>query len=128
MAVHTRANSIDGLTDVDGNLIQIAERVAADFVGERPNGPTTEGQVDRHSLLRRDKLRRLARPKRWLKDVFGDVPYDRHADAIPADMISVVIALREHVIVAQPHEPRSLARRQQARAHAPSFDYQNSLT
>ena len=38
MAVHARAYAIDGLTDIDRDLIEIAEHVAANFVCEGANG------------------------------------------------------------------------------------------
>ena len=33
MTIHPRANTIDGLTNVNGNLVEVAEYIATDFVG-----------------------------------------------------------------------------------------------
>ena len=56
------------------------------------------------------------------------MPHDRHAHAVAADVIGVVIALGKQVIVVQSHEPRRFARRQQARPHCLPFNHQDYLT
>jgi hypothetical protein len=99
MTIHPRADAIDRLTNVDGNLIEVTKYAAADFVGQGTNGPPPKGQVDRHQLLRGDEPRRFTVNERGLKNVFGDMPHDRHAHAIATDMVRVVIALRKPVIV-----------------------------
>ena len=74
----------------------------------------SEGQIDRHLLLRGDQLATIGLDEgNWLKYVLGYMPYDRYAHAVAADMISLVVAVGKHVIVVQPHEPCSFARRQQ---------------
>jgi hypothetical protein len=42
MAVHARANAIDRLTNVDRNLIEVTEYIAADFLCWRTNGAATK--------------------------------------------------------------------------------------
>ena len=110
MTIHARADAIDGLTNVDGNLIEITKYVAADFASQGTNGPAAKGQVDRHQLLRGDKARRSGINKDRFKNMLGDMPHDGRAHAIATDMVGVVIALRKHVIFVQPHEPRRFAR------------------
>ena len=95
MTIHARTDAIDRLTDVDGNLIEVAKHVAADVVSQRTNGPRRKGRSIAISLLRGDELRRLAVNEHRLKNMLGDMPHDRHADAIAADMVGVVIARQE---------------------------------
>lgn len=56
MAVHARAYAIDGLTNIDRDLIKIAEHVAANLVCEGANGPASEGEINCHALFRGDQF------------------------------------------------------------------------
>jgi hypothetical protein len=99
MSVHPRADAIDRLTNIHKNLVEIAEYIATDLVRQCAHRPSTEGEVDRHLLLRRDALRRLAVDEHRLKDVLGNMPHNWHADAVAADVICVIVALRKHVTI-----------------------------
>jgi hypothetical protein len=46
MTIHARADAIDQLTDVDGDLIKVPEHIATNFIGQCTNGPPTKGQID----------------------------------------------------------------------------------
>jgi hypothetical protein len=96
---HPGADAVDRLSDINWHLVDIAEDIAADFAGELANGSPTEGKIDGHPLLRRDALEVPIRLQERLEDVSCNMPYDRHADAITADVIRLVIAFRQHVIV-----------------------------
>ena len=100
MTVYPSANAIYGLTHIDWDLVKVAQDVAPDLVSERPNSPAPESQIDRHALLRRHKLEIAVRLQERLDDVFCDMPHDRDTDSVPTDVIGVVVALGQHVIVA----------------------------
>ena len=67
--------------------------------------------VGRRGLFRGDEFGGAVCSQERLENARRDVPYDRHADAIAADVVGVVVAGGKPEIVAQSHQPRGLSRR-----------------
>ena len=100
VSAHPGADAVDRLSDINWHLVDIAEDIAADFVGELANGSADEKE-DRSppATPLRWRSRFLFALQERLEDVSCNMPYDRHADAITTDVIGLVIAFRQHVII-----------------------------
>src|SRR5208283_4297868 len=65
--------------------------------------------------------------KERLEEMAAQVPDRRRDDPVPSQVIGVVVAGWQTVIVGKPHEPRGLARRDQPRAQPRAFDKKQEL-
>ncbi len=81
----------------------------------------------RHVLLCHDQLTGPVSAEQRFEKLRREVPNHRHADAVSADVVCVVVAGRKPIVVAQPHEPRGLSWRQQSGANFFALDHQNRL-
>ena len=70
----------------------------------------------------------VGRREQGLEYVRREVTYDRHNDAVTGEVIRLVVVLRKHIRIRQPHQSRRLAAGDQAGPYGISLHNQDDLT
>ena len=117
---HTAAYAINRLAHINGNIVEVAQRVYADGIGQLLDSVSSEAKVSSQrvsecsNIYRRRSSSRLdSNPyvsDQRFKEILGQVSHNRNGNAVACQMVCLVVVLRKNVVVGQTHEPRCFPR------------------